>query len=67
MVCNQKAFGNMKELAEYCLDVISKYPSLASEVNDFFVLCQDEIANGESETHEIELCMGSIQDLIDEL
>jgi hypothetical protein len=56
----------IKELATYCLDVISKYPNLAQEVNDLFVLCKDEIEAGGSTQHEINLCISSIEDLIDE-
>jgi hypothetical protein len=55
----------MKELAEYCLDVICKYPRLAKDINDLYQLCQDEINAGESETNEIELCKGSIEELIE--
>jgi hypothetical protein len=56
----------MDELAKYCLEVISKHPKLASEVNDYFVLCNDEIEEGGSRQHEIELCIGSIKELIEE-
>ena len=56
--------NNMKELAEYCLDVICKHPRLAKQINDLYVLCQDEIEAGESETNEIELCKNSIEELL---
>ena len=36
----------MKELAEYCLDVICKHPKLAKQINEIYVLCQDEIEAG---------------------
>ena len=56
----------MKQLAMYCLEVISKHPKLASEINELFQLCKDEIEQGGSETHEIELCYGSIKELLEE-
>ena len=55
----------MKELAEWILEFISKHPKHAKECNDYFVLCQDEIENGESKENEIELCKGAILDLLE--
>ena len=56
----------MEELVKYCLEVIAKHPELEEEVNDFFQLCQDEIEQGGSKQHEIDLCIGSIEELIEE-
>ena len=42
------------------------FPHLADEIQDFYQLCLDEIEAGESEWNEIELCYGSITDLIEE-
>ena len=57
----------MKQLAEDLRAVIAKYPQLKDQVNDFYQLCKDEIEEGGSEMHEIELCRGSVQELIDEI
>jgi len=53
----------MEELAKWCVEFISKNPRKAKEVNDLFVLCQDEIEAGESMENEIELCKNSINEL----
>lgn len=57
---------NMKDLLKFCYDTAKKYPHLADEINDFYILCQDEIEQGGSTQHEIELCIQSIEDLIEE-
>lgn len=45
---------------------IVKYPLLKEEILDFYELAINEIEEGESATHEIELCLESIKQLIDE-
>ncbi|HUT86353.1 MAG TPA: hypothetical protein VMW66_05935 [Elusimicrobiales bacterium] len=57
----------MKQLAEDLRAIIAKYPQIKSEVQDFYQLCRDEIEEGGSEMHEIELCRGSVQELVDEI
>jgi len=57
----------MKQLREDLRAIVAKYPQLKDEVNDFYQLCQDEIEEGGSEQHEIELCRGSVQELVDEI
>lgn len=47
-------------LEDYAEAKIRKHPELESEINDLVRLCKDEIAEGSSKTHEIELCMESI-------
>ena len=56
----------MKELKKYVVEMINKYPGLREEIVDFYQLCQDEIEQGESTDHEIQLCYSSINDLIAE-
>jgi hypothetical protein len=43
-----------------------QYPELKDEIMDLLQLCQDEIDEGGSESHEIELFIGSVDDLIEE-
>lgn len=57
------------ELQEFKKEVneqIENYPLLKEEILDFYQLAIDEIDEGGSATHEIELCQESIKQLIDE-
>lgn len=56
----------MKELIEFARNFITKNPGLKSEVEDLVQLCRDEIEEGGSETHEIQLCTESIKQLLEE-
>jgi hypothetical protein len=47
--------------------VITKFPQLKDEVNSMFQLCKDEIEEGGSYEHEIQLCYGAVKDLIDDI
>ena len=57
----------MKQLVIDLRAVIAKYPQIKEQVNDLFQLCKDEIEEGGSEMHEISLCRGSVQELVDEI
>jgi hypothetical protein len=57
----------MKELVIELRAVIAKYPQLKDQVNDFYQLCKDEIEEGGSPEHEMDLCRGSVQELVDEI
>lgn len=41
------------------------HPELAQEIQELYQLCLDEIEEGGSETHEVQLCYGAIDDLLD--
>jgi hypothetical protein len=43
-----------------------EYPSLTSKINDMYHLCLAEIAEGESEQNEIDHCIFSIEEIIEE-
>ena len=45
-------------------EFLAKYPSLKDEVNDLFQLMRDEIEEGGSVDHEINLFIGSCEDLL---
>lgn len=54
----------MTEVIEKIDAFIGKYPEHKEEVEGFYELYLDEVANGESEEHERELLLGAIEDLI---
>jgi hypothetical protein len=43
-----------------------QYPSLADKITDMYHLCLAEIAEGESEQNEIDNCVFSIEEIIEE-
>lgn len=59
-------YNNMDKqyLKQFCLDKIAEYPDLKSEITDFYFLAMDEIYDGGSMVHEIELAINSINQLI---
>ena len=56
--------ANLKKYAE---GISKTYPQLDDEVRDLYFLAEMEVEDGESETHECELAIGSIDELIAEL
>ena len=54
---------NIDELGKFVKNFIKENPKLMDEVIDLWVLCIDEIQDGGSETHEIDLCINSIEQL----
>lgn len=57
----------MESVIIHAREVVEKHPSLKEEIEDLLELCESEIEAGESATHEIELCFGSIDELVEEL
>lgn len=57
----------LEQLKEWVMETIKNHPHLKSEIIDHYELCVDEIENGESEYHEIDLCIGSVEQLIEGL
>ena len=57
---------NLQQFKNYIEEQIEKYPLLKEEILDFYELAINEIEEGSNATHEIELCLQSINDLIDE-
>jgi hypothetical protein len=53
----------MKELIKYANEMMVKHVPNADEIRDLLNLCFDEIEQGASEVHEIELCMEDIRQL----
>lgn len=56
--------ANLKKYAE---GISKQYPQLDDEVRDLYFLAVTEVEDGESETNECELAIGSIKELIAEL
>ena len=55
----------MKELIQHVADICMKFPRLANEAQELLDLCQTEIEEGASPSHEVELCYGSLMELIE--
>lgn len=56
----------LEELRKYCKEVIIDYPKIESDIVELFTLCVSEIEEGGSESHEVELCIGDIEQLIED-
>ena len=56
--------ANLQRAIDYRKEFIGKYPEHKSEVDDLFQLMKDEIDEGGSTEHEIELFIGSCDDLL---
>jgi|TARA_B110001452_G_C15222068_1_gene423647 hypothetical protein len=56
--------ANLKQYAE---GISKTYPQLDDEVRDLYFLAEMEVEDGESETNECELAIGSIKQLIADL
>jgi len=54
----------LRDLYQYCQEVVEKYPSLGSEIMGFYALAQMEVEDGGSVEHECELAVSDIEDLI---
>jgi hypothetical protein len=55
---------SLRDLYQYCQEVVEKYPSLGSEIMGFYALAQMEVEDGGSVEHECELAVSDIEDLI---
>jgi hypothetical protein len=55
----------MKEAVEFAKEFIKEHPNLKVEVMDLLELCQSEIEEGGSPTHEVDLCINSIKQLLE--
>ncbi len=56
----------MKELVQWAREIKNSHPDKFNEIWELVSLCQDEIEQGGSPSHEIELCKESIKQLIEE-
>lgn len=56
--------NQMNELVQWAKGIKQRFPEHREEIWNFISLCQDEIEEGGSETHEISLCKSSICQLV---
>lgn len=54
----------LQELRTFAKETIEKYPQHRKEIVGLYNLCKDEIEEGGSTEHEIELCLNEINELI---
>ena len=54
----------LRELHQYCVEKAKQHPELSNEIDTFYDLAVMEIEDGEPESHECELAMSDIEDLI---
>jgi len=54
----------LRDLYQYCQEVVEKHPSLRSEIMEFYALAQMEVEDGGSVEHECELAISDIEELI---
>lgn len=57
----------LTDLKQYAEGISKTYPQLDDEVRDLYFLAEMEVEDGESETNECELAIGSIKQLIADL
>ena len=57
----------LTDLKKYAEGISKTYPQLDDEVRDLYFLAEMEVEDGESETNECELAIGSIKQLIADL
>lgn len=56
----------MKQAVDFAREFVKEHPHLKHQVLDLLELCQSEIEEGGSPTHEVELCINSIKELLEE-
>ena len=54
----------LQELKVYAEEMSAKYPEHNEQIRDFYFLAVTEVEGGESETHECELAISDIDELI---
>ena len=57
---------NMEEFRKLINKKVTEHPELKEEILDLYQLCLDEVEEGSSRENEIQLCLSSIDDLIEE-
>lgn len=55
------------QLKEWINIQITKHPEYKEEILDYYDLCINEIEEGGSATHEISLCISSIEELTEQV
>ena len=47
-----------------CAKMLTEYPENTAEINDIYQLVQEDIRDGDSEEHAVELALSDLNDLI---
>ena len=55
---------NLEQLVQWARNVAKDYPEYKDEIWSFISLCQDEVEEGGSEAHEVQLAYNDICDLV---
>ena len=53
-----------EQFVKYIMDMLETYPQQTKEIRDLFRLCKDEINEGGSPQHEMDLCRNDIEELV---
>ena len=57
---------DLKYLRTFIREQIAQYPDLKSQMVGLYELCLQEIEDGDSESHQVNLCIFDIKELIEE-
>jgi len=57
---------NLQYLRTFIKEKIEQYPNLKDKIMDLYELCLQEIADGDSVSHQVDLCIFDIKELIEE-
>lgn len=57
---------DLKYLRTFIKEQIEKYPNLKDKIMDLYELCLQEIEDGDSISHQVDLCIFDIKELIEE-
>ncbi len=57
---------NLEYLNKYIKEQKEKHPSLKSDIMELYYLCLSEIDEGGSESNEVDHCIASIEELIED-
>ncbi len=58
--------STLEELLEYCRTKIKEYPDLRGDIIEEYQMADAEVHDGESESHEVEKAIDSIDEMIEE-
>jgi len=56
--------SNLDQLVQWAKGVAKDHPKHRDEIWSFISLCQDEVSDGGSESHEVQLAYNDICDLV---
>lgn len=59
-----KKMMTINELITWSKDIAEEHPSSKKQIFEFVILCIDEVEQGGSEAHEVQLCYNDICDLV---